>query len=339
MPNVKGKKFPYTQEGKAAAAQYAQQHGAPFQMKAKGYNNSPMQKNFGKDLALNKEMDKSSLEDGRAKSSALQKRLDTTSKLSRKDMEGGLTGKPSTGKLDGPMRKSKSNMGAVSKLGGVGGKNSGIGMLKSKMAKGAKKIGLKKTGNIGAKLKQKYSGAAQRAGKVAKAGESQHQFKTRTRKPKAKAATMAKAAISGKFKKSALSPTVGGMKTPKLKATKGGLYKPGKTTTVKGVKATTKNTYGVLKSQKKKKAPAYKSWSFPKAGPLNKNLKLSKEAKRLLKAVPNKTAYNKLGKIARADFDKAAKKYGMPMKSVKKQGKTLNKLLTKNKTLCHHRLK
>ena len=33
MPNVGGKQFPYTPEGEAAAADYAQQTGAPFKMK------------------------------------------------------------------------------------------------------------------------------------------------------------------------------------------------------------------------------------------------------------------------------------------------------------------
>tara|TARA_R100001463_G_scaffold121149_1_gene177366 strand:+ start:2849 stop:3091 length:243 start_codon:yes stop_codon:yes gene_type:complete len=78
MPNVEGKEFAYTPEGEAAAAEYAAQIGAPFQMKAKAYNNSPMQKNFGPDLALNKKLDKN-------------------------DTKGGLTGKPGLGKLDGPL--------------------------------------------------------------------------------------------------------------------------------------------------------------------------------------------------------------------------------------------
>ena len=33
MPNIGGKQFPYTPEGEAAAADYAQQTGAPFKMK------------------------------------------------------------------------------------------------------------------------------------------------------------------------------------------------------------------------------------------------------------------------------------------------------------------
>jgi len=78
MPNVGGKTFEYSPEGEAAASEYAQQTGTPFQMKAKGYKNSPMQKNFGPDLAINKKLDKN-------------------------DTKGGLTGKPSLGKLDGPL--------------------------------------------------------------------------------------------------------------------------------------------------------------------------------------------------------------------------------------------
>ena len=100
---------------------------SPFQMKAKGFNNSPMQKNFGSQLAMNKGLDNSSVKDGRAKSSALQVKMDTK-KLSRADMEGGLTGAPSTGELDGPMRNGlgdilsgKGGMGALDVL-----KNQGL---------------------------------------------------------------------------------------------------------------------------------------------------------------------------------------------------------------------
>ena len=46
--------------------------------------------------------------------------------------------------------------------------------------------------------------------------------------------------------------------------------------------------------------------------------KLSKEAQNLLKAVPNKKAYNKLTKLEKSTFNKAAKKYGFPMKNIKK---------------------
>lgn len=88
MPNVGGKKFAYTPEGEAAAAEYAQQTGAPFQMRAKGFNNSPMQKNFTESIKVNETGDL-----------ALNKKLD------KNDTEGGLTGGPNMGKLDGPLQK------------------------------------------------------------------------------------------------------------------------------------------------------------------------------------------------------------------------------------------
>jgi len=43
--------------------------------------------------------------------------------------------------------------------------------------------------------------------------------------------------------------------------------------------------------------------------------KRSDAAKNLLKAVPNKTAYNKLSEMDKKGFDKAAKKAGLPTKS------------------------
>ena len=46
----------------------------------------------------------------------------------------------------------------------------------------------------------------------------------------------------------------------------------------------------------------------------NKKKEYSKEAKNLLKAVPDKNAYDKLDKTSKAGFDKAAKKYGLPTK-------------------------
>ena len=96
MPNVGGKKFAYTPEGEAAAAEYAQQTGAPFQMRAKAFNNSPMQKNFGKDLAINKKLD--------SNTSPILKKTGVTSKLNKSNMEGGLTGKVGLGELDGPLK-------------------------------------------------------------------------------------------------------------------------------------------------------------------------------------------------------------------------------------------
>jgi len=105
MPNVGGKKFAYTPEGEAAAAEYAQQTGAPFQMRAKAFNNSPMQKNFGSSLAINTQLDKDSGTGKTGQPGPVLKKLDITSKLLRQDMEGGLTGAPSTGDLDGPLKK------------------------------------------------------------------------------------------------------------------------------------------------------------------------------------------------------------------------------------------
>ena len=234
---------------------------SPFKMKAAKYNNSPMQKNFGEHLAMNKKIDADANHSKPGQPSPMRLYDEVNSdvnKLNRVDMEGGLTGAPSTGMLDGPMeeggpmmmkkqspmklkgkkspmkmkaekspmRKGKGNMGAINQASKAGikpgGPMSGIGMLKSGINKantkvqsqskrmgaqvkglvdkGAKKIGLKKTGNIGAKLKQKYSGAAQRAGKVAKPGESQYKFKTRTRKPKAKPSGPKPVSIFGGFK-------------------------------------------------------------------------------------------------------------------------------------------
>ena len=53
-------------------------YGSPYKMRAGKMG--PMQKNFGASLAINKKLDKD-------------------------NMAGGLTGKPSTGELDGPLTK------------------------------------------------------------------------------------------------------------------------------------------------------------------------------------------------------------------------------------------
>jgi hypothetical protein len=53
---------------------------------------------------------------------------------------------------------------------------------------------------------------------------------------------------------------------------------------------------------------------------------MSKAAKNLLKAVPNKAAYDKLSPEDRKGFDKAAKKAGLPTKSVAKMKKSAMKL-------------
>jgi len=52
----------------------------------------------------------------------------------------------------------------------------------------------------------------------------------------------------------------------------------------------------------------------------------SKAAKNLLKAVPNKKAYEKLSDIDKKGFDKAAKKAGLPTKSAAKMKKSAMKL-------------
>jgi hypothetical protein len=109
MPTVKGKKFDYTPEGKAEAAAYAQEHGAPFQMKAKAWNNSPMQKNWGDQLAINKKLDKDSGTGKTGQPGPIQKKTGVTSKLDKSNMEGGLTGKVGLGELDGPLRKNWTN--------------------------------------------------------------------------------------------------------------------------------------------------------------------------------------------------------------------------------------
>ena len=70
------------------------QHGSPFEMKAKYFGNSPMQKNFSGSLAINKKLDKDS-------------------------MSGGLTGQPSgeTGKLGhGPILKKKGGIKSTPKF-------------------------------------------------------------------------------------------------------------------------------------------------------------------------------------------------------------------------------
>ena len=57
-----------------------------------------------------------------------------------------------------------------------------------------------------------------------------------------------------------------------------------------------------------------KGMTFKSESPVKKTGKYSKEAQRLLDAVPNKEAYDKLSPEAKATFDKAAKKYGLPTK-------------------------
>ena len=96
-----------------------------------------------------------------------------------------------------------------------------------------KGIKAKKTGDVGEKLKSKYSGEAQRADKVAKPGESKYQFDVRTRKPKSKVESNTTGNLDNMFKPSVFSPTAGTdriNKTLDLKKTKSGLYDPTKST-------------------------------------------------------------------------------------------------------------
>ena len=74
-----------------------------------------------------------------------------------------------------------------------------------------------------------------------------------------------------------------------------------------------------LKKNNMKKGPfKMKGMTFKSKSPVRKTGKYSKEAQRLLDAVPNKAAYDRLSPQAKATFDKAAKKYGLPTKNYKK---------------------
>ena len=186
------------------------EHGSPFEMRAKGYNNSPMQKNFGPDLALNKKLDKGS---GTGKigqpGGPITKKIGVTSKLEKSNMEGGMTGRTGLGELDGPLAfkwpggaKLKKDVSALSDKVQTAGKTAG-GNIKKGISNFASKIGLKKTGNIGDKLRGKYGGT----------------------KSKTKAKTSTTSNLNTPFKPSALSPSklTTGLN---LKKTKGGLYNP-----------------------------------------------------------------------------------------------------------------
>tara|TARA_R100001594_G_scaffold74144_1_gene108728 strand:+ start:2649 stop:3416 length:768 start_codon:yes stop_codon:yes gene_type:complete len=221
MPNVKGKKFPYTPEGEAAAEEYAAKTGSPFMMKAKKYGNSPMKKNFGSSLAINKKLDKD-------------------------NMQGGLTGKPSgeTGKLGhGPILKKKGG-GAALKF------REDVNKLDKKIQTGAAKVGgkfkksisnlasslkLKPTGNIGDKVRSKYSPKARKSKPSKSTGFKTHGYDggfKAPEAPKSKTYTKPKSKIK-------VDPFVGNP----------------------AEKGTTKNTYGVDRLQENKKTKAYKPWS------------------------------------------------------------------------------
>jgi len=77
-------------------------------------------------------------------------------------------------------------------------------------------------------------------------------------------------------------------------------------------------------------SPVYKMKGFSGFG--NSPVLQTKEGKNLLKAVPNKEAYNKLSDQDKKGFDKAAKEAGLPTKKAsiaKKTGKRKLKKLDK----------
>jgi len=322
MPKVGGKKFAYTPEGEAAAAEYAQQTGAPFQMRAKAFNNSPMQKNFGDSLAINRKLDKNS-GNNPGQPGPILKKTGVTSKLDKSSMQGGMTGRVSLGDLDGPLKKNVSSplkKGGASPTKSKGGAkpapkltkfNTGVqktaktigGNIKTGIDKFAKSVRLKKTGNIGAKLKQKYSTKAQRAGTVAKPGESQHQFKTRTRKSTPKTSpTSSTSALTFKRTPLTLSGETpkkfgSGLLTSKLKTS--GLFKPLKTSKIgskigsfKPSKLNLKSSLFSPSTTKKtptKKTSTAKSWTtnMPKVGTAARTKHYVKHGKKLDPTTPS----------------------------------------------------
>jgi hypothetical protein len=147
--------------------------------------------------------------------------------------------------------------------------------FKTSIDKGASKIGLNKTGDIGAKMKSKYSSSAQRANKVARPGESQFQFKNRTRKSKSKSKvktgtpTVKKKVVKKKvvvplgasFKPSALSPSninnakLGGGATSRVSGIGRSGIKRKKNTTSLGGGTIKANPLAVTKTTKTPKTP------------------------------------------------------------------------------------
>ena len=72
-----------------------------------------------------------------------------------------------------------------------------------------------------------------------------------------------------------------------------------------------------VKNMPRKQQMAVKASMAEKAAGKKSPVKAtSKAAKNLLKAVPNKKAYNKLSDVDKKGFDKAAKKAGLPTKNV-----------------------
>ena len=171
------------------------QHGSPFEMSAKHYNNSPMQKNFSDSLAITKKLDKNS-------------------------MAGGLTGQPSgeTGKIgSGPLRKNANPI----KIGNPSNP------MRQRFVKNVKNFG---TGlkTAGKDIKHKLAGTAGRAKMVA----SGYKTPKQRRKPTSSSSTASN--VGSSFKPSKFSPTSKFKSTTKdiklnLTKTKGGLYNPKKT--------------------------------------------------------------------------------------------------------------
>jgi hypothetical protein len=85
-------------------------------------------------------------------------------------------------------------------------------------------------------------------------------------------------------------------------------------------------TYGSQRGRPPKKESGFKLRSgnitpFKQMGssPLKAGTSYSEGAQNLLKAVPDKEVYDKLSDVDKAEFDKAAKKHGLPTKSIFKK--------------------
>jgi len=166
-----------------------------FKMKASGHKNSPMQKNFGKDLAINKKLDKD-------------------------NMAGGLTGKPSTGELNGPLQKKK---------------------------------GGSKPSNIGAKMKAKYKGTKQttdRAGKKIGGTGTQAERSARVNAPKKKSTYKAPKAENEIKVKTKNNLTLGKSSNSKIVMPKSKPYVKPKSNIPTKAQNSAKKSVGVLKPTK-----------------------------------------------------------------------------------------
>jgi len=190
-----------------------------FKMKA--YKTGPMQKNFGKDLAINKSIDKDSGTGKTGQPSPLAKKLKVTSKLGKASMEGGLTGKPSAkaGKL-GPMQKKK---------GGT------------------------KPSSIGAKMKAKYKGTKQttdRFGKKIGGKGTQAERSARVNAPKKKSTYKAPKAENEIKVKTKNNLTLGKSSNSKIVMPKSKPYVKPKSNIPTKAQNSAKKSVGVLKATK-----------------------------------------------------------------------------------------